>query len=89
MTTELLELEFEVSGVVELVDTEEIGVALEPVAGVGLPVEGSTEGVDAGAWVLEDMRMEKKKVRSEGKESGRENNEALRLAGTGRKIQNF
>jgi hypothetical protein len=67
MTTELPELEFEASGVFELVDTEElevdteeIGVALEPVAGVGLPVEGSTEGVDDGAWVLEDMRIEKK-----------------------------
>ena len=61
MTTELPELEFEVSGGVELVDAEEIGVALEPVAGVGLLVEGSTEGVDAGAWELEDMRMEKER----------------------------
>jgi hypothetical protein len=83
MTTELPELEFEASGAFELVDTEElevdteeIGVALEPVAGVGLPVEGSTEGVDDGAWVLEDMRIEKKKtVCSEEKDSERENNE--------------
>jgi hypothetical protein len=53
-------LEFEASRAFEVVDTEEIGVALEPVAGVGLPVEGSTGGVADGAWVLKDIMTEKK-----------------------------
>jgi hypothetical protein len=38
-----------------------------------------------GAWVLEDMMIEKKKVRSGEKDSERENNEVWRLAGTERK----
>lgn len=67
------------------VDTEEIGVALEPVAGVGLPVEGSTGGVADGAWVLEDMMIEKEKVRNGEKDSERVKNEVWKLAGTERK----